>query len=71
MLEPPAELGMNKPFLRSPLREVLRDPNPLAVIKGVPAGYSRALINGRPATFNGRPVYAKFSGSTLVSLVYT
>lgn len=47
------------------------EPYPLAVIKGVPAGYKRALINGQPATYNGRPVYAKFSGSTLVSLVYT
>ena len=46
-------------------------PKQPALDKGVPAGYKRALINGQPATYNGRPVYAKFSGSTLVSLVYT
>lgn len=33
------------------------EPFPLAVIKGVPAGYSRTTTNGVAVTFNGKPVY--------------
>lgn len=39
-----------------------------ALSQGVPAGYTVGLINGVPASFNGRPVFAKPNGSSLIYL---